>query len=93
MGWGFALPLFLYMEDTINIAGVNCKVSKLATLDYDTLFNLALRNIKWKGVKNREVYIDKELREHGYKPTTRKAKTDNPRKGKGRVSKSNKRNS
>lgn len=81
------------MEDTINIAGVNCKVSKLATLDYETLFNLALRNIKWKGVKNREIHIDKELREHGFKPirkVTKQTKANKSPKRKRKVSRGDK---
>jgi hypothetical protein len=81
------------MEDTINIAGVNCKVSKLATLDYETLFRLAINNVRWKGVKNREVYIKKELKEHGYKPTTEQTKTNKPTKRKRAVSRGNKKKS
>jgi hypothetical protein len=78
------------MEDTINIAGVNCKVSKLATLNYESLYRLALNSNFAKGYKRRLELIDKALKEHGFKPTESKVKTNNSRKSKRGISKRNK---
>lgn len=64
--------------ETVNIAGVSCRKDKLDTFNYEKLMKLAL------GTGKKQNEIDKELREHGFKPTkgnTRKAKPDNTKQG------------
>lgn len=67
---GFAHPLSFMKEETINIAGVSCKVSKMSTLSYESLFSSAIVNPIWKGVKGAKTKIDKELKDNGFKPVT-----------------------
>lgn len=70
--------------ESINIAKVSCRVDKLATLTYEQLYDSAINAMAWKGVKDAKALIDKELREHGFKPskTNRKPiKADNTVKG------------
>lgn len=56
-------------EDSINIAGVSCRISKVAKLTYETIYNSAIGTDYLKGEKNRLDLIDKEIRDNGFKPT------------------------
>ncbi len=55
--------------EVIKIAGVSCKVDRLNSSTYESLFNIAKDAMCWNGVKDAKKKIDKELREHGFKPT------------------------
>lgn len=61
--------------ETINIAGVSCRVDKLANLTYESIYSSAIGSMHWKGVKGASELIDKELRENGFKPVTKNAKS------------------
>lgn len=62
--------------ETINIAGVSCRLDKLSNLSYEGLFENAKNSLKWKGVKDADKLIKKELISHGFKPTVKKAGSD-----------------
>lgn len=71
-------------EDTINIAGVSCKVSKIATLSYESLYDSAVSSLVWQGVKDAKLKIDKELRDNGFKPVRadrKQTEADKPNNG------------
>lgn len=61
-------------EETINIAGVNCKVSLLSTLSYESIYNSSIGTDYLKRDSDRLNLIDKEIRDNGFKPTTTTSK-------------------